>query len=44
MLYDPKQEGNSIKNTVHKHPYNKKVLQRLKNIKQTLFLKNKKNG
>jgi len=44
MLYNPKQEDNSIESTVHEHPYNKKVLQRLKNIKQALFLKNKKNG
>jgi len=44
MLYDPKQDNNFKKNAVHEHPYNKKVLQRLKNIKQALFLKNKKNG
>ena len=37
MLYDP----NHIKEK-QKHPYNKKVLQRLNNIKQLLFLKNKK--
>jgi len=43
MLYDAKQEGNSKEKTIHEHPYNKKVLQRLKNIKQSLFLKNKKN-
>jgi len=44
MLYDSKQDSNSKENTAHEHPYNKKVLQRLKNIKQALFLKNKKNG
>jgi GNAT superfamily N-acetyltransferase len=44
MLYDPAQENNSKKSEIHEHPYNKKVLQRLKNIKQALFLKNKKNG
>lgn len=44
MLYDPKQDSNSKENKSHEHPYNKKVLQRLKNIKQALFLKNKKNG
>ncbi|MCF6348223.1 MAG: GNAT family N-acetyltransferase [Flavobacteriaceae bacterium] len=44
MLYDPVQKKNSKKEFEQKHPYNKKVLQRLKNIKQTLFLKNKKNG
>jgi len=43
MLYDAKQDKNSKKSTIHEHPYNKKVLQRLKNIKQSLFLKNKKN-
>ncbi|HHC80710.1 MAG TPA: N-acetyltransferase [Flavobacteriia bacterium] len=40
MLYDPKQKVKSTTN--RKHPYNKKVLQRLKNIKQSIFLKNKK--
>ncbi len=44
MLYDPKQENNSKKEFKQKHPYNKRVLQRLKSIKQTLFLKSKKNG
>ncbi len=43
MLYDPRQGGNLKENTAHEHPYNKKVLQRLKSIKQALFLKNKKN-
>jgi len=43
MLYDSKQDISSKENTIHEHPYNKKVLQRLKNIKQALFLKNKKN-
>ncbi|RNL82259.1 N-acetyltransferase [Sinomicrobium pectinilyticum] len=38
MLYDPKEK----ENTEVKHPYNSKVLQRLKNIKQSIFLKNKK--
>ena len=41
MLYDPEEEKES-KKEVHKHPYNKTVLQRLKNIKQTRFLKNNK--
>ncbi len=40
MLYDPMQKVKST--TRRKHPYNKKVLQRLKNIKQSIFLKNKK--
>ncbi len=41
MLYDPTFE---IKKTKEKkHPYNKSVLERLKNIKQSLFLKNKKS-
>jgi len=44
MLYDPLQDANSKKKSEQKHPYNKRVLQRLKNIKQALFLKNKKNG
>jgi len=41
MLYDPtkKEEKKDIAKV--KHPYNKKVLERLKNIKQSLFLKNK---
>ncbi len=39
MLYDPKKAMTS-----RKHPYNKKVLQRLKNIKQNLFLKKKKSS
>ncbi len=43
MLYDPKQDKNSKKEFEQKHPYNKRVLQRLKNIKQSLFLKNKKS-
>ena len=44
MLYNPKKEK-SIENTnpqIHEHPFNKKVWRRLKNIKQALFLKNKK--
>ena len=39
MLYDPKQDTTSQDTSIKKHPYNKKVLQRLKNIKQSLFLK-----
>lgn len=38
MLYDPVD-----KKTKQKHPFNKKVLARLKSIKQALFLKNKKS-
>lgn len=41
MLYDPASPI-SKKEIPQKHPYNKKVLQRLKNIKQSLFLKTKK--
>ncbi len=37
MLYDPKEP----KKEVEKHPFNKKIVLRLKDIKQTLFLKNK---
>lgn len=37
MLYDPKKEHKTV--TEQKHPYNKKVWTRLKNIKQSLFLK-----
>ncbi|GAB1308831.1 GNAT family N-acetyltransferase [Urechidicola sp. KH5] len=37
MLYDPKKEYKTL--TEQKHPYNKKVWTRLKNIKQSLFLK-----
>lgn len=40
MMYDPKEKENE--NKEQKHPYNSKVLQRLKNIKQALFLKKKK--
>ena len=43
MLYDSKSDSKSKKENTHDHPYNKKVLQRLKNIKQSLFLKNKKS-
>lgn len=39
MLYDPKYEKN-----IKTHQYNSKVLSRLKNIKQALFLKKNKNG
>jgi len=44
MLYNPKKTENieSQKIKIHEHPYNKKVWMRLKNIKQALFLKNKK--
>ena len=42
MLYDPDEKKNP-KEEIHEHPYNKKVLQRLKNIKQSIFLKNKKS-
>ena len=38
MLYDPDKKNGKIK----KHEYNGKVLNRLKNIKQSLFLKKKK--
>ena len=43
MLYDPKQIEEKKETTEEKHPYNKKVLERLKKIKQSLFLKNKKS-
>jgi len=43
MLYDPNSDSKSKKEKIHDHTYNKKVLQRLKNIKQSLFLKNKKS-
>ena len=43
MLYDPNSDSKLKKEKIHDHPYNKKVLQRLKNIKQSLFLKNKKS-
>jgi hypothetical protein len=39
MLYDPKHEDK-----VKDHPYNKKALSRLKRIKQSLFLKNKRKN
>lgn len=39
MLYDP-----ADKKHEQKHPFNKKVLQRLKSIKQALFLKNNKKS
>ena len=41
MLFDPKHKLK--KSTKRKHPYNRKVLERLKSIKQSLFLKNKKS-
>ena len=43
MLYDPKQKTEKQKQTEERHPYSKKVLARLKKIKQSLFLKNKKS-
>jgi len=43
MLYDPHRDSNSKTDTIHNHPYNKKVLERLKKIKQSLFLKNKRS-
>lgn len=42
MLFDPKQKPKNQKKVKEKHHYNKKVLARLKKIKQSLFLKNKK--
>jgi hypothetical protein len=41
MLYDPDKKNKLNKKIAQKHPYNKRVLQRLKNIKQNIFLKNK---
>jgi len=41
MLYDPNDKMGK-KESEKKHPYNKRVLERLKNIKETVFLKNKK--
>lgn len=41
MLYDPKEKAE--KKGVEKHPYNNKVLARLKNIKQSLLLKKRKD-
>ena len=38
MLYNPKKEE-ILQKEIHKHPYDKKVWTRLKNIKQALFLK-----
>ena len=40
MLYDPSKV--STKEVIHEHEYDTKVWTRLKNIKQALFLKNKK--
>lgn len=40
MLFDPNEKKKLSKKP--KHPYNRKVLERLKNIKQTLFLKKRK--
>jgi len=40
MLYDPAKKVVAKKD--QKHPYNQKVLERLKNIKQTIFLKKRK--
>lgn len=42
MLYNSSKKETKNAKEIHQHPYNKKVLQRLKNIKQALFLKNKK--
>lgn len=42
MLYDPVKAENNGKNK--KHPYNKKVLERLKEMKQQVFLKKKNNN
>lgn len=41
MLYDPN-DKKIKKEAEKKHPYNKRVLERLKSIKETVFLKNKK--
>lgn len=43
MLYDPNSKLVTHKEAKRKHPYNKKVLKRLKNIKQLSFLKKKKD-
>ncbi|QCX40227.1 GNAT family N-acetyltransferase [Aureibaculum algae] len=40
MLYDPN-DKKVKEESEQKHPYNKRVLQRLKNIKESVFLKNK---
>ena len=40
MLYNPVK--NDTKKVTHQHTYDSKVWKRLKNIKQALFLKNKK--
>ncbi|MBJ2174907.1 GNAT family N-acetyltransferase [Aureibaculum sp. A20] len=40
MLYDPN-DKKVKEESEQNHPYNKRVLQRLKNIKETVFLKNK---
>lgn len=40
MLYDPAEKEKN--KTKHKHEYNKKVFQRLKSIKQAIFLKKEK--
>lgn len=40
MLHDPKNTNRETENT--NHPFNKKVWRRLKEIKKSLFLKNKK--
>ena len=40
MLYDPKNANKKTENV--NHPFNKKVWRRLKEIKKSLFLKNKK--
>lgn len=42
MLYDPAEKKENAAEPTHKHEYDKKVLQRLKNIKQSLFLPKEK--
>lgn len=41
MLFDPTSAAKTDKEAKKKHPYNKKVLERLKSIKQTFLKKNK---
>lgn len=42
MLYDPSKEDSKTTKTTHNHNYDKKVWTRLKNIKQSMFLKKEK--
>ena len=42
MLYDPSKEDSKTIKTTHNHNYDKKVWTRLKNIKQSMFLKKEK--